>query len=205
MKKIGITQKIIQNKNGFCFQIDKDWFDYFSKFNANLIPLGFEKINIININKLKLDGIIISGGGNIYKKERKKSNSLRDTFEKKLITKYQDKNIPVLLVCRGFQLLGDNYGYKLEKIDNHVKRMHKVYIDKEILSQNIDFLYTNSYHDYGFKKLGKKFDILGKTKDGNIEIAKLKNKNTFCTMFHPERYNKSQIIIDKIIKQFFSI
>ena len=45
MKKIGISLKLKKDRNGISFQIDKDWFDYFSKLNANLIPIGFEKFN----------------------------------------------------------------------------------------------------------------------------------------------------------------
>ena len=62
MKKIGITQKVLSSKNGFSFQIDKNWYDYFSKFNVNLIPLSFNKYNFSKIPNLNLDGIIISGG-----------------------------------------------------------------------------------------------------------------------------------------------
>ena len=72
MKKIGISLKLETSKNGINFQIDKNWFDYFSKFDANLIPIGFSKFNNYNIEKLNLDGIIISGGGNIFNLEKKK-------------------------------------------------------------------------------------------------------------------------------------
>ena len=46
-------------------------------------------------------------------------------------------------------------------------------------------------------------EIIAKHKDGSIEIAELKNKNLFCTMFHPERKNKSQKIVDKLIEKNF--
>ena len=34
-------------------------------------------------------------------------------------------------------------------------------------------------------------------KDSSIEIAEEKKNKILCFMFHPERFNKSQILIDK--------
>lgn len=205
MKKIGITQKVLSSKNGFSFQIDKNWYDYFSKFNVNLIPLGFNKYNFSKIPNLNLDGIIISGGGNIFSLEKKKMNLDRDKFEKKLIKSYQKKNKPILLVCRGFQLLAKIYGARLVKIDNHVKKNHKIYLTKSDFFKKDKVITTNSFHNYGIKNLDVKFQILGKTIDGYIEFAKIRNKKIYCTMFHPERFNQDQKTIDTIIKKIFSI
>tara|TARA_B100000787_G_scaffold169685_1_gene161711 strand:- start:1356 stop:1976 length:621 start_codon:yes stop_codon:yes gene_type:complete len=205
IKKIGITQKMLTTKNGICFQLDKDWFDYFSKFNAILIPIGFDKFNDRKIEKLNLDGIIVSGGGNIFNLEKNIINFQRDNFEKKIISKFQKKNKPILLVCRGFQLLANSYGSKIIKIDNHVKVMHKIFLLKKLFSEKKNNFITNSFHNYGFKKIGKKFEVLGMSKDGSIEFAKVKKFKTYCMMFHPERYNIDQSSIDKLIKKIFLI
>ena len=61
---------------------------------------------------------------------------------------------------------------------------------------------SNSYHKYGFLELNEKFEIIGRTSDKSIEIAILKNKKILCTMFHPERHNKSQKLINKLITTF---
>ena len=193
------------DKNGIFFQLDKKWFNYFSKFNAILIPIGFDNFDYRKIEELKLDGIIISGGGNIYNLSKKKINLQRDNFEKKIISKFKKKNKPVLLVCRGFQLLADYYGSKIIKINNHVNTMHKVYLSNNIFFKNKTNLVTNSFHEYGLREISKEFEVLGNSNDGSIEFAKVKKYKIYCTMFHPERYNKSQILIDKIIKKIFLI
>ncbi len=205
MKKIGISLKLETSKNGVNFQIDKNWFDYFSKFNANLIPIGFNKFNNFKIEKLNLDGIIISGGGNIFNLEKKKNNFLRDEFETKIIRKFQRENKPILLVCRGFQLLASNYGTQLIKVKDHVKSMHKIYLSKNVFFNKKQTLFINSFHNYGIKKIGNEFEVLGKTKNGSIEFAKVKKQKTYCIMFHPERHNKDQISVNKIIRRIFSI
>ena len=73
IKKIGITQKMEIDKNGISFQLDKNWFNYFSKFEVTLIPIGFHKFDNRKIEELNLDGIIVSGGGNIYSLSKKKN------------------------------------------------------------------------------------------------------------------------------------
>tara|TARA_Y100001935_G_C17022464_1_gene368469 strand:- start:14 stop:634 length:621 start_codon:yes stop_codon:yes gene_type:complete len=205
IKKIGITQKMEIDKNGISFQLDKNWFNYFSKFEVTLIPIGFHKFDNRKIEELNLDGIIVSGGGNIYSLSKKKINKQRDNFEKKIISKFKKKNKPILLVCRGFQLIADNYGSNIIRIKNHVKTMHKVYLSKNIFFKKKSTIVTNSFHEYGLKKLGKEFEVLGTSQDGSIEFAKIKKNKIYCTMFHPERYNKSQGVIDKIIKKIFLI
>ena len=205
MKNIGITQKITKDKNGYCFQIDKDWFNYFSKFKANLIPLGFDKFDNKKIDSFKLKGLIVTGGGDIYKIKKRKVNFLRDNFEYKIISKFRGKRIPILLVCRGFQLFGVKNGNKILIIKNHINKNHKVVFESNFQLNKKLWINTNSFHKYGFKNLNKNFKVLGKCKDGSIEIAKVKNKNIFCTMFHPERYNKDQKIIDYFVKNIFSI
>ena len=136
---------------------------------------------------------------------KKKINFQRDNFEKKIISKFQKKNKPILLVCRGFQLIANNYGSKIIKINNHVNTMHKVYLSKNNFFKKKLNLETNSFHNYGLRKIGKEFEVLGTSKDGSIELAKVKKYKTYCTMFHPERYNKKQNLIDKIIKKIFLI
>lgn len=204
MKKIGISQNIIKTKNGFTFRLDKNWFDYISKFNAILIPLGFDKFNIDKIDHLKLDGIIISGGGDIYNINKKKSNLIRDKFEYKLVSYFKKKNKPILMVCRGFQLMAVKLENKIIKINKHIKTNHKLEIFDNRYFKNLSTLNTNSYHNFGILNLNKHFEILGKSKDNFIEFAKIKEKKIYCMMFHPERYNIDQKKIDIIVKKIFS-
>ena len=47
----------------------------------------------------------------------------------------------------------------------------------------------------------KGFEIIGATKDNNIEIA-LNKKKFLGLMFHPERKNKDQLLINTLINKF---
>ena len=65
------------------------------------------------------DGLILAGGGNIFNYEKTLSNKIRDAYEKKLFNYFFKKNKPILLICRGFQLLTSLYKRKLFKVDNN--------------------------------------------------------------------------------------
>ena len=62
---------------------------------------------------------------------------------------------------------------------------------------------VNSYHNYGIKNINlKNYDIFAQSSDRYIELAYNKKHKFLGLMFHPERYNTSQIVINKIIKKF---
>lgn len=202
MKKILISQNIKINQYGELIHIIEDnWYKYLSRKKVILIPV-FDEKKIADVFKYaKPDGVIFSGGNSLSKFHKNKENNIRDKFEKKLLIETFRRNIPVLGVCRGFQFIADYFGAKIKKTENHIKPNHRIVLSDDIFLNQI--INVNSYHNYSIKNLDRKFEIIGKHSDGSIEIARFKKKKVFCTMFHPERKNQSQKIIDKLIKKNF--
>ena len=165
-------------------------------------------LSISNVNKIKnlnnFDCLIISGGGDIYDISKNKKDNMRDKFEIKLLNHFLKHNKPIIAICRGFQLIGSLYKNKLVRIKNHVRKNHKIYLYKNKYLK-LKNLVNNSFHNYGFLKLNKNFNCIGKSKDKSIEIAILKKKKVLCLMFHPERKNTNQSSINKLISNFLSI
>lgn len=201
-----ITPKIILDKNKkLNFSIEKNWFDYANKLKINLFI-------ITNLNELKKkfkminpSGLIVTGGGNIYQKEKKFNNLIRDENEKQIISFFKKKNLPILAICRGFQLICFLNNIKLYKIDNHVKKNHNIYNLYNDRIFTFDKINTNSYHNYGVKSLSKNIEKIALHKDRTIEIAKIKNTKIYLFMFHPERDNNDQNKIDHLVKNIFNI
>ena len=141
------------------------------------------------------------GHVNILNKAGKYGNIILGLVTDKGIASYK-KNKPILAICRGFQLIADIHGIKLEKINNHVRKFHSLKIGKSKFIKD-KTLKVNSYHNYCIKNLPKSFVKVSNTKDGSIEIAEHKSKKILCLMFHPERKMKSKKKILKSIKNFF--
>ena len=77
MKNILITQGISINKRKSLYtKLDLDWYKYASKLKFNLIPISY-KINLSFFKKIKVDGIIFSGGNSLNKFEKKKTKFVK--------------------------------------------------------------------------------------------------------------------------------
>ena len=203
MKSIILSSKLIIDKYGKVnFLTDEDLSNYINKLGLNILPLSIKK-NQINTENLRLaKGLILSGGGDIYKYKKNKINKLRDSIEIKLFNYFFKKNLPILLICRGFQLMIDMHKIKLFKQKNHVRKSHLLKLSNSKFLKHSK-LSVNSYHNYSIKKLPVNYINVASTKDGSIEVAEHKSKKILGLMFHPERNMKSKVLVLKSIKNFF--
>jgi gamma-glutamyl-gamma-aminobutyrate hydrolase PuuD len=204
MKSIVLSSRIKLDKyNKINFLIDEDLSNFVNQLDANILPISLKKnkVNYKNLDKAK--GLILSGGGDIYQYKKSKENRIRDNYEKDLFNYFSKKGKPILLICRGFQLLAKLNNIKLTKIKNHVRKFHFLKLEKSKYIQ-CPTLNVNSYHQYILEKLPNHYLNIAQTKDGSIEIAEHRNKKILCLMFHPERSMGSKKKILKYLKNFFS-
>ena len=89
----------IKKKRPF-FYLDKGWKKFF-KNNKKDYKLYVTSMKLHQIKRF--DCLIISGGGDIYSISKNQNDKYRDKLELKLKTFV---NKPIILVCRGFQLIG---------------------------------------------------------------------------------------------------
>ena len=198
--KLGlISQKIYNDKyNQINFALENNWINFFKKKKIKLIPIFSNELDLNYYFKfLNVDFLIITGGSNnIY--SNSKENILRRQIEKKLISLAIKKKIPILAVCYGFQFVAKINGGKIYKSKHKPATNHNICVNNKIIN-------VNSYHNYNILKLSDDFETIGKHRDNSIEIAYSKKKKLLCTMFHPERKNKSQQFINKLIFKFLNI
>lgn len=200
MHNIFITQKITKNKyNKIDYLIESGWYNLFKGKKVNLIPLA----NVDTLkSKINSKGVIIHGGNDLPTLKKNFTNILRKKTNIPIIKYAIKKNIPILAVCYGFQLLASIFRCKLKKTNAHIRKNHKIGTlnitrEKKII--------VNSYHNYKILNVPNFFDKYYALKDRGIELAISKNKKILCTMFHPERKNVSQKIINKIIFKHFNL
>jgi putative glutamine amidotransferase len=177
-----------------------------------------------------VDGIILSGGTDIspelYNEELQNPNwsgdLKRDLFEINLLKKAKVKNIPVLGICRGFQLINVAYGGSLfqdipSMRDNsfehrNQEKYHNLTHSAKIL-KNTDLyevikkeeLIINSVHHQGIKKLGENLEIMAYSDDGLIEAIKaLDSKFVWGIQWHPEWLDDGEEA-KKVLEIFFQL
>ena len=201
-KQLTVTGRIITNKyKKLSIVYDQDLLDFVSKLNFSITPLNLNnKINYSLLKKSK--GLIISGGGDIYKISKKKIDKIRDNIELKLYNYFKKNNKPILAICRGYQLIINFNAGTIKKIKNHVRKSHNLnVINSNFIS--LRKINVNSFHNFGLFNNVNNFKKIAFHKDGSIEILEHKTKKILCVMFHPERVMKSKKSILSDMVKFF--
>ena len=198
MKKILITQRFekIGKFNEYRDNIDTRLPSLIQKlgYTPILVPNSLNNLSKF-VKEISPNGIILSGGGDALKKD------LRYFIENKLIKISINKNIPIIGICRGAQVLNIFFGGKLKRISNHVRKQHRIF-GPLVNKVNVK---VNSYHDYGFfkKTLGKKLKLLAYSSDEVVKSFCHNHYNFLGIMWHPERNKNLKNFDRNLIKKYF--
>ena len=181
---------LIDNYDSFTFNL----FHYLSSLKVNVDVIRNDQITSNEILKKSYNKIVISPGpGN----PNQSGNCLK-------IVKSIHKNIPILGVCLGHQIIGQVFGSKIIQAKKLMHGKTSRIISKKIgILRNLpnNFVATR-YHSLIIdkKSLSKDLEITAETKDGLIMGIKHKKYNVHGVQFHPESI-KTKIGI-KILKSF---
>ena len=236
MKKIGLTACIMppddsratfSKKN--LFYVESDMVHYLNtdKTMPIMIP-DFREEKDLHKFIDQLDAVVIHGGVDVcpesygaeyLDKDKWPGDRVRDTYELKVIDYAFQKKIPILGICRGFQLLNAYFGGTLyQDIDTQLKtdvvhanrpiydkNYHSIefvkdsVLAKEIYANRKEKLQVNSIHHQAIKKLGDNLIVEAISPEDNIiEAFKFDSKEQFVygVQWHPE-FNHT--LADKLI------
>jgi anthranilate synthase/aminodeoxychorismate synthase-like glutamine amidotransferase len=181
---------LIDNYDSFTFNL----FHYLSSLKVDVDVVRNDKIKPKEIIKKKYDRIVISPGpGN----PNQSGNCLK-------IVKSLHKDMPILGVCLGHQIIGQVFGSKIIQAKKLMHGKTSTIISKKIgilknLPKNFE---ATRYHSLIIdkKSLSKDLEITAETKDGLIMGVKHKKFNVHGVQFHPESI-KTKLGL-KILKNF---
>tara|TARA_Y100000590_G_scaffold140601_1_gene161331 strand:+ start:2279 stop:2992 length:714 start_codon:yes stop_codon:yes gene_type:complete len=193
------------------YAIRKNYLHSIEKFGGIPFPLFHSLKNTKNIIQ-KIDAIIITGGNfdinpSIYGEKNKNTRLIKNNrtkFEIEICELSLKKNIPILGICGGEQLLNvcfggtliqdikkfDKKNFEHEQINPRNQTSHDVIIEKntklfKIVKQKK--IKVNSAHHQAVHELGRNLTISGKSKDGIIEsIESKEHKWCIGVQWHPE-------------------
>ncbi|MHA8051554.1 gamma-glutamyl-gamma-aminobutyrate hydrolase family protein [Aquirufa sp. ROCK-SH2] len=180
---------------------------------VEVIDLSYQEENLVDI--LKCDAVVLTGGVDMhprfYQNAREdypfstEFNEKRDDFEIHVFQICREMKIPILAICRGFQLvnvaLGGDLIQDLQEIEkeNHRKMAgvdgeHGIKVESDSLLFDIAKTsegLVNSAHHQGIGKLASDLRISAWSNDGVAEAIEYNNWTThpffLGVQWHPER------------------
>jgi len=158
--------------------------------------VSHKKINISQITKDNIAGIILSGGPlNVYENDKFK-------FDKKILK----LGVPILGICFGHQILSKLLGGKVKKSKHRefgLATINKV--SNSILTKN--FFNKNKISDVWMShadqvsKMPINFKVIASTKNSKLTIIENIKDNFYGVQFHPEvtHTNKGRILLRNFV------
>ena len=158
-----------------------------------------------------LDGIVLTGGGDIdptyYAREQSPHtdgiDARRDRFELELTREAVARDVPLLAICRGVQLLNVALGGTLLQdirsevpgamehweLDHWDEEVHAVDLEPDSFLGRIlgSSIRVNSMHHQGVDDLGEGLEPVGRSPDGLVEaVERPSNSFVVGVQWHPE-------------------
>lgn len=177
-----------------------------------LIPLLEDKAEVKTYIEM-IDGLILTGGEDICPhrygeypiKQVTKFDSKRDEWEIELFREAYQRQMPILGICRGMQLMniaqgGSLYQDIIEEYQGGVCHLscstdvcelyHSISIKKNSKLFSIlkrEEIEVNSYHHQAVKKLGRELIVTAKSEEGIIEGVESESRGFVVgVQWHPE-------------------
>lgn len=184
---------LIDNYDSFTYNL----FHYISKLKCKVDVVRNDMITPKEIIKKKYNKIVISpGSGN----PSQAGNCLK-------IVKDLHKDLPILGVCLGHQIIGQVFGSKIIRAKNLMHgKMSKIYFKKIGIFKNIKFPFeATRYHSLIIDKktLPACLTVTAETKSRTIMGVMHNQYDIYGVQFHPESINTK--VGMQIIKNFINL
>lgn len=179
MRTVAVTQRVtVDPPHGTrrdC--LDQVWVKFLLRCELLPIPIPNSVDAALTICK-NVDGIVLTGGNDLtaYGGDAPE----RDETETALLDLAEQRDLPVLGVCRGMQMIQHRFGTRLERVSGHVAARQCISID----GRNVE---VNSFHNFGASEVHPPLMTWAIADDGVIKAVKHAKCRMIGVMWHPER------------------
>ena len=149
-----------------------------------------------------LDGLLVPGGYDVdparYGEEPLDTtvvadSAAQDQFEADMLAAAIELGIPVLAICRGFQLLNVERGgsliQDLPADSPHRNSVHEVRVEPGSALASVlgaSALPVSSYHHQAVDRVGEGLRVVGRAPDGVVEALEHESAELIAVQWHPE-------------------
>lgn len=164
----------------------------------------FAESNLTAAERVRqFDGILIPGGADLlpstYGEEPHELTSPadyagQDDFEASILRAAIEAEIPLLAICRGFQLFNAISGGSLnqhigDETNPHRNSLHPVEVEPSSRLRRIlgaDEITVSSYHHQAVERVGTDLSVVATAPDGVVEALEHKSAPLVAIQWHPE-------------------
>lgn len=208
MTRIAITQRV---ERAASHGEQRDCLD--QRWAALLEDLGLDLLAVPNglaqpqqwLERQKVSGLILSGGNDLCHLPAANSASPeRDRTEHALLSLARERQLPVLGVCRGMQMLNHFLGGDLVSLSGHAGCMHDVFAVSAD-ARFAGYAEVNSFHNWGIAQAGLAPDLHARVvaADGSVEAAAHRTLPWLAIMWHPERPSANAVQDAALLRHLF--
>jgi len=181
MKTVAVTQRvsIIPEYGERRDCLDQAW----TKFLAacGLLPVALPNVMDTALALCEwagIAGLVLTGGNDLA--EYGGDAPERDAVEHALLSWAQQRDMPVLGVCRGMQVIQQHFAIELRRLEGHVAKRQVIHIDGECRE-------VNSYHHLAAFDSRPPLEVWAVADDGAVEAIRHSVQPITGIMWHPER------------------
>jgi N5-(cytidine 5'-diphosphoramidyl)-L-glutamine hydrolase len=147
--------------------------------------------------------MVLSGGNDLASVGGGPLSLERDEFESRAIECAQARNLPLLGVCRGMQLLAERAGFSVAACAGHVGTEHRLLLAGPTrLGALAEVSLANSFHGFAVEAPAKsEFVVALRSEDGVVEAIEHTSRRALGIMWHPERYPSPRAIDVELFRQ----
>ncbi|MGP0076528.1 MAG: gamma-glutamyl-gamma-aminobutyrate hydrolase family protein [Bryobacteraceae bacterium] len=179
MKSVAVTQRVVvdppHGTRRDC--LDQVWPKFLLRCGLLPIPIPNSVDAALELCE-NVSGIVLTGGNDLaaYGGDAPE----RDETETALLDLAEQRDLPVLGVCRGMQFIQHRFGTRLEKVHGHVAPRQRISIDGRSVE-------VNSFHNFGATEVHPPLSCWAIADDGVIKAVRHRERPIVGMMWHPER------------------
>jgi putative glutamine amidotransferase len=179
MKTVAVTQRVVVDPPHATRRdcLDQVWVKFLLRCGLLPIPIPNSVDAALTICE-NVSGIVLTGGNDLaaYGGDAPE----RDETETALLDLAERRDLPVLGVCRGMQVIQHRFGTRLEKVHGHVASRQRISIDGKSVE-------VNSFHNFGAMEVCPPLMTWAVSDDGVIKAVRHTDRRMIGVMWHPER------------------